>query len=250
MDLQLKGKTAVVTGASMGLGRAIAKSLAAEGATVFAVSRTQDLLDSLAQEIVAAGGPEPITFAQDFVAPGAPAIIAKQALVALGHVDILINCAGGSRPTTWHASDEEWAEGVTLNFERHRQLTQELLPQMVERRSGRVINICGSIELRQVNIAGAAKAALVVWSKGLSHEMGKYGITINCIEPGLIDTPQIRRLFPGDARKQYAEQHISIGDFGEPEDVAAATAFLASGPAAYITGIVLGVDGGMRYRSF
>jgi 3-oxoacyl-[acyl-carrier protein] reductase len=250
MDLQLTGKTAVVTGASMGLGRAIAKSLAAEGVTVFAVSRTEELLKSLAEEIVAIGGATPIIMAQDFVAPEGPRTIASEALKALGHVDILINCAGGSRPTTWNASDEEWEEGFTLNFERHRQLTQELLPQMVERRSGRVINICGSIELRQVNTAGAAKAALVVWSKGLSHEMGKYGVTVNCVEPGLIDTAQIRRLFPGDARRQYAEQHISLGDFGEPEDVGAATAFLASGPAAYITGIVLGVDGGMRYRSF
>jgi 3-oxoacyl-[acyl-carrier protein] reductase len=140
---------------------------------------------------------------------------------------------GGSRPTTWHASDEEWEEGFTLNFERHRQLTQQLLQHMVEPRGGRIINICGSIELRQVNTAAAAKAALVVWSKGLSHELGKYGITVNYIEPGLIDTAQIRRLFPSDARRQYAEQHISLGDFGEPEDVGAATAFLAFGPAAY-----------------
>jgi 3-oxoacyl-[acyl-carrier protein] reductase len=250
MNLQLNGKTAVVTGASMGLGRAIAKSLAAEGVKVFAIARTEDLLQSLSQVIIADGGPEPVTLVQDFVAPDGPKVIAAEALRALGHVDILINCAGGSRPTSWDASDEAWEEGFTLNFERHRQLTQELLPQMIDRGNGRIINISGSIEPRQVNTAGAAKAALVVWSKGLSHEMGKYGVTVNCIEPGLIDTPQIRRLFPDDARRRYAEQHISLGDFGEPEDVGAAATFLASGPAAYITGIVLCVDGGMRYRSF
>jgi 3-oxoacyl-[acyl-carrier protein] reductase len=145
----------------MGLGRVIAKSLAAEGVTVFGVSRTEELLKSLAEEIKDIGGPTPMTLVQDFVAPERPRTIASEALKALGHVDILINCAGGSRPTTWHASDEKWEEGFTLNFERHRQLTQELLPHMVERRSGRIINICGSIELRQVNTAGAAKAALV-----------------------------------------------------------------------------------------
>ena len=120
---------------------------------------------------------------------------------------------------------------------------------MMERRSGRVISMSGSVGLKQVNTSAAAKAALVVWSKGPSHEVGRYGITVNCIEPGLIDTQQIRRLFPGEARRTYAEQHIATGDFGEPEDVAAAVVFLASDPARYITGTTLGVDGGVRYRS-
>ena len=101
-----------------------------------------------------------------------------------------------------------------------------------------------------LNTAGVAKAALVVWSKELSGPMGEFGITVNCIEPGLIDTAQIRRLFPPAARRQYSKEHIPLGDFGQPEDVAAAVVFLASGPAHYITGITLAVDGGMRYRSF
>ncbi len=250
MDLQLKGKTAIVTGASMGLGRATARALAAEGVKVFAVSRTRALLDSLAHEIRAAGGPEPVSLACDFVATDGPERIMSEAVRALGAIDILVNNAGGSRPTAWNATDEDWDEGHTLNFTRHRQLTQLVLPQMMERRSGRVISVSGSLELKQVNTAAAAKAALVVWSKGLSHELGRYGITVNCIEPGLIDTQQIRQLFPGETRRTYADQHIALGDFGEPEDVAAAVAFLASGPARYITGITLGVDGGMRYRSF
>ena len=250
MDLQLSGKTAVVTGASMGLGRATAKALAAEGVKVFAVARTEPLLAELAAEIRAAGGPEPVCSACDFVASNGPERIVAEAIRALGAVDILVNNAGGSRPTAWDADDDAWEEGHTLNFTRHRQLTQLLLPQMMERRSGRVISVSGSLELKAVNTAAAAKAALVVWSKGLSHEMGRHGITVNCIEPGLIDTAQIRRLFPGDARRVYADQHIALGDFGEPADVAAAITFLASGPARYITGITLGVDGGMRYRSF
>ena len=250
MDLQLHGKTAIVTGASMGLGRATAKALADEGVKVFAVSRTQALLESLADEIRVTGAPEPVCLACDFVATDGPERIASEAVRALGAVDILVNNAGGSRPTAWNATDTAWDEGHTLNFTCHRQLTELVLPQMMERRSGRVISVSGSLELKQVNTAAAAKAALVVWSKGLSHEMGRFGITVNCIEPGLIDTQQIRQLFPGEARRTYADQHIAIGDFGEPEDVAAAVAFLASGPARYITGITLGVDGGMRYRSF
>ena len=250
MDRELQGKTGLVTGASMGLGRAIAKALAAEGVTVFATARTNDLLETLSAEVVSAGGPKPILFAQEFAADDGPTKIAAKAMETVGHIDILVNVAGGSLPVDWKASDEEWEKGMALNFDRHRQLSQALLPQMVERRSGRIISISGSLELKQLNVAGAAKAALVVWSQGLSGPMGAYGITVNCVEPGLIDTQQIRRLFPGDARRHYSEQHIPLGDFGEPEDVAAAVVFLASGPAHYITGITLAVDGGMRNRSF
>jgi len=121
---------------------------------------------------------------------------------------------------------------------------------MIERRAGRVISISGTQEPDHVNAAAVAKAGLVVWSKGLSHQVGKYGITVNCIEPGLLDTQQIRRLFPGEERRRFAEREISLGDFGEPIHVAKAATFLASSAASYITGIVLPVDGGMRNAAF
>lgn len=250
MDLHLNGKTALVTGASQGLGRAIVKTLAAEGVTVFATARNPDLLASLLSEIEAAGGTRPIVFEQDFVAADGPRKIADAALAALGHVDILVNNAGGSRPMEIDAPEEQWIEGMTLNFDRHRQLTQQLLPNFLERKQGAIISLSGNLEPEVVNSAMVAKAGLVVWSKGLSEQIGKHGITVNCVQPGLIDTAQIRRMYPGDARRTFAEREIALRDFGEPQDVANAVTFLASPRACYITGTVMLVDGGMRRYSF
>ncbi len=131
MDLLLRGKAALVTGASQGIGRAIVKTLAAEGVTVFATARNRELLASLVGEIEAEGGAKTIVFEQDFVAVDVPRKIADAALAALGHVDILVNNAGGSRPMDIDAPEEQWAEGMTLNFDRHRQLTQKLPPNFL-----------------------------------------------------------------------------------------------------------------------
>jgi 3-oxoacyl-[acyl-carrier protein] reductase len=247
MDLDLKGKTALVTGASQGIGRSIAKTLATEGVKVFATARNNELLDSLVAEIASEGGVMPVVFEQDFVAANGPEKIAD---AALGHIDILVNNAGGSRPMDIDAPEEHWIECMTLNFDRHRQLTQKLLPNFLERKSGAIISLSGNLEPEAVNAAMVAKAGLVVWSKGLSEQVGKHGITVNCVQPGLIDTAQVRRLYPGDERRKFAEREIALRDLGKPEDVANAVTFLASSRGRYITGTVLLVDGGMRRHSF
>lgn len=250
MDLQLRGKHALVTGASQGLGRAIVKTLSGEGVQVFATARNAALLASLEDEVVESGGLKPITFVQDFVAIDGPQRIADAALSALGHIDILINNAGGCRPMDIDAPEDQWIEGMTLNFDRHRQLTQKLLPDFLARKSGTIISLSGNLEPEVVNAAMVAKAGLVVWSKGLSEQLGQYGINVNCVQPGLIDTAQIRRLYPGDERRKFSEREIALRDFGEPQDVANAITFLASARARYLTGIVLPVDRGMRRYSF
>jgi 3-oxoacyl-[acyl-carrier protein] reductase len=250
MDLQLEGKTALVTGASMGIGRAIAKALALEGVRVAAVARRTPLLDELAGEIASAGGTTPTIIAQDVMAPDAAERMRDAALAALGSVEILVNSAGGSRPLPIDAPEAQWDEAMTLNFTRLRQLTHALLPGMIERRWGRIINITGKSEPEHLNAAFAAKAAVHAWAKGLSRDIGKFGITVNSIPPGRIMSEQIRRNYPPDYRERFAREEIPVGYWGEPEDLAALAVFLASPLARYITGTVLPVDGGLRRYQF
>jgi len=250
MDLQLHDKTALVTGASMGIGRAIAKGLAAEGVHVAAVARRTELLETLAEEIVAAGGRRPALIHQDLMAEDAAASLRDAALAALGKVDILVNNAGGSRRLPVDAPEERWVEAMTLNFTRQRQIAHALLPQMVERRWGRIINITGKSEPEHLNAAFSAKAAVHAWAKGLSREVGQFGITVNSIPPGRIMSEQIRRNYPEGYRKQFAETEIPVRYWGEPEDLAVMAVFLASPLARYVTGTVIPVDGGLRRYQF
>ena len=251
MDLDFKGKTALVTGASQGIGRAIALALAREGVTVALTARRLDVLEQLAQEIKGDGGPTPVVIEADLYKPEAPAQLAATARAKLGHVDILINSAGGSRPVPWDAPKEAWEEGMMLNFTRLREITHELVPGMVEQRWGRVINLTGTSEPRAPNAAFPAKAAVHVWAKGMSREVAKYGVTINSIQPGRIMSEQIRRLHPTEEnRRAFCEREIPIGRFGEPEELADLAVFLASPRANYITGTVIPVDGGMYRFAF
>ena len=250
MDLDLKSRTALVSGASIGIGRAIAKGLAREGVRVVAVARRKDLLEKLAQESRIAGGGTIIPVVQDLMQEDAARKLAAAAVDQLGHVDILVNNAGGSRPLPVDAPDSAWDEAIALNFTRYRQVTHALLPQMIERRWGRIINITGKSEPEGLNAAFSAKAAVHAWAKGLSREIGRHGITVNCIPPGRIMSEQIRRNYSEDYRTHFAEEEIPVGYWGEPEDLAALAVFLASPVARYITGAVIPVDGGLRRYQF
>jgi len=250
MDLQLRDKTALVTGASMGIGRAIAKLLALEGVRVAAAARRVELMEAMADEVVAAGGVRPVLIRQDIMAEDAAATLRDAACAELGHVDILVNNAGGSRRLPVDAPEERWIEAMTLNFTRQRQIAHALLPKMIERRWGRIINITGKSEPDHLNAAFSAKAAVHAWAKGLSIEMGQFGITVNSIPPGRIMSEQIRRNYPEDFRKTFAETEIPVRYWGEPEDLAVMAVWLASPLARYITGTVIPVDGGLRRYQF
>jgi 3-oxoacyl-[acyl-carrier protein] reductase len=139
---------------------------------------------------------------------------------------------------------------MTLNFTRPRQLTHTILPSMIAGKWGRIINITGKSEPEGLNAAFSAKAAVHAWSKGLSREIGKHGITINCIPPGRIISEQILRNYPEEYRKRHAAEEIPVGEYGQPEDLAVLAVFLASPLARYITGAVIPVDGGLRRYSF
>jgi len=245
MDLGIAGKRALVTGASMGIGRAIAIALAAEGVKLAVAARRGHLLDDLQKET----GPL-VIIEQDFLAQDAAARVADAALKGLGRVDILINNAGGSRRFTLESTDQQWEEALTLNFRRHRELTQRLLPQMMEHQWGRIINITGKSEPDGLNGAFAAKAAMHSWAKGLSREVGKHGITVNSVPPGRIISEQILRNYPPEFRERESREDIPVGEYGQPEDVANLVCFLASPRARYITGAVIPVDGGLRRYQF
>ncbi len=246
MDLQITGKTALVTGASAGIGRAIAKSLAAEGVRLAVAARRRVLLETLQDEI----GAKIVLIECDFMREDAPQAIADAALAGLGAVDILVNNAGGSRKFTLETDEAQWNEAMTLNFTRQRQLTHRLLGQMMARKWGRIVSITGKSEPEGINGAFCAKAAMHSWSKGLSRELGKHGITVNCIPPGRIISEQILRNYPPEYRKWQSEHEIPVGEYGQPEDLANLVCFLASPRARYITGAVIPVDGGLRRYQF
>jgi len=210
------------------------------------VARRVQLLQELEKEI----GTKLVIIEQDFLLEGAPQKIAQAALAALGSVEILVNNAGGSRRFTLDSTEEQWHEAITLNFTRQRQLTHQLLAQMMARKWGRIINVTGKSEPEGINGAFAAKAAMHAWAKGLSREVGKHGITVNSIPPGRIDSEQIRRNYSPEFRKHESEHDIPVGEYGQPEDIANLACFLASPRARYITGSVIPVDGGLRRYQF
>jgi len=250
MDLQIKGKAGLVTGASSGIGRGTALALGKEGVRLALVARRRQLLEEVAAQIVAEGGSAPVIIDCDLTRVDAPAEIAGRALDGLGTVEILVNNAGGSRPFALDATEEQWEEALTLNFTRQRQLTQRLLPPMMEHGWGRIINITGKSEPEGINGAFCAKAAMHAWAKGLSREVGKHGITVNCIPPGRIISEQILRNYTPEYRQWQSEHEIPVGAYGEPEDIAHLICFLVSPLARYITGAVIPVDGGLRRYQF
>ena len=154
MDLELRGRTAVVTGCSVGIGREIARTLAGEGVLALTIARRGELLKTLQDEIEAAGGTRPHALAIDLSDRGAAARVRDEATARLGHVDILVNNAGGSRPTAVDAPDAVWDESFAINFTAVRKLTQALLPGMIERHWGRILTITGTSEPAGTNAAG------------------------------------------------------------------------------------------------
>ena len=251
MELQLKGRPCLVTGAGTGIGRGVARMLAAEGARVAINGRRENLLTELADEIVADGGERPTVIAADVTEKGAPEAIRKAVHDAYGRLDVLVNNVGAAAASPMDAPDEVWDNLFDLNFVPTRRLTSAFLPDMQERRFGRIVNLTGTQEPPAANAATAAKAAVQAWSKGLANQGGAAGITSNCVCPGRIMSEQVtKRLYlTEESRRQFAEANIPMGYFGEPEDIACMIVFLCSPLARYVTGTVIEVDGGMKRYS-
>ena len=248
MDLQLAGKTALITGASVGLGVAIAEVLAAEGCRTAILARRRHLLGEVADRIAASGAIRPHVITADITADGTAAVVKAEVDAALGHLDILINNAGGSRPMPGLGSEAEWEEAMLLNFTAARRLTHAFVDGMRARKFGRIVNITGGDEPFAMNAANAPNGAVHIWAKALSRVVAADGVTVNSVPPGRIHSEQIdMRIMPTEeSRRAWIAGNVPAGYIGVPEDLAVLVAFLCSPKARYITGQVIHVDGGAR----
>jgi 3-oxoacyl-[acyl-carrier protein] reductase len=239
------GKVAIVTGASRGIGRAISTRLAAEGARVVAVARAENAQGTV-DAITAAGGVAELATADMTDTPSLEALVAG-VLQRHGRIDILVNNAGMTRDQLMlRMKRADWDEVIATNLTATFTLCQAALRPMIKQRSGRIVAMSSVVgqtgNAGQANYA-ASKAGLIGFCKSLAREVASRNITVNVVAPGLIDTDMTKAI-SADAQKDWST-HIPLGRTGSADEVAAAVCFLASDEASYITGQVLGVNGGM-----
>lgn len=239
----LTGKCALVTGASGGIGEAIAAAMHAQGATVAVSGTRREKLDELAAKL----GSRVHVVPCDLRDRSQVAALVQQAEAAMGQVDILVNNAGVTKDNLFmRMKDEEWDDVLAINLTSAFILCRAALRNMMRRRSGRIVNIASISGVfgnpGQGNYA-ASKAGLVGMTKSLAREVASRGITANCIAPGFIETPMTHGL--NEKQTEAIAASIPAGTFGKPGDIAAAAVFLASEEARYITGETLHINGGM-----
>ncbi|MEK9846669.1 MAG: 3-oxoacyl-[acyl-carrier-protein] reductase [Rhodospirillaceae bacterium] len=239
----LEGKTALVTGATGGIGNAIARSLHANGASVALSGRNEDRLRELADDL----GERAKCFPASLDSPNSEADLLKNTERSMGGVDILVNNAGITKDTlAMRMSDDDWSRVIDVNLTASFRLAKAALRGMMKTRWGRIINITSVVGFTgnpgQTNYV-ASKAGLTGMSKSLAAEVASRGITVNCVAPGFINSPRTEGL--SEAQRAAIMQRIPAGRLGEPADVAACVTFLASDQAHYVTGQTLHVNGGM-----
>ena len=243
---RFENRVALVTGASRGIGESIAKRLAAEGASVLAAARSADALERVVSEISAAGG-RAVALALDLSDSASIEAGVKSALASHGEISVLINNAGVTEDNLiLRMSREAWDRVLATNLTGVFLLTQAVVKGMVRKRYGRIVNVTSVVGLMgnagQANYA-ASKAGLIGLTKSVARELASRNITCNAVAPGFIATAMTDRMTPEAREKLSAE--IPLERLGTTDDVAAAVAFLASEEAAYVTGTVLNVSGGL-----
>ena len=257
MDLGLKGKVALVGGSSRGLGRAVARELAAEGCAVVLCSRDPDAIARAGAEIAQQTGAETIAVAANLSDAGGAAHVVSTAMSRFGQVDVLVTNTGGPPAGSFESqSPEAWRCAMAQILESVLNLTRGILPGMKERQWGRIVNIT-SIAVKQpvdgLILSNSVRAAVTGFARTLANEVAPHGITVNNVLPGYTRTERLvelaghlARTRGTDVREAYVqwEREIPMGRLGEPDELAALVAFLASPRAAYITGTSIAVDGG------
>lgn len=242
--MDISNKVAIVTGSARGIGRAIALKLAEVGATVV----VSDIANAgpVAEEIKALGR-QSLAVLSDVSSSEDVAGLVDTVVATYGSVDILVNNAGITRDQlVMRMTDEDWDSVLKVNLKSAFLCTRAVLRQMIKRRWGRIISMASIVGVvgnaGQANYA-SAKAGIIGFTRSIAREVASRGITVNAIAPGFIDTQMTQKL--DENQRQELKNRIPVGYFGSPRDVAEAVAFLASEEARYITGQVLGVDGGM-----
>jgi 3-oxoacyl-[acyl-carrier protein] reductase len=243
--IDLTGRVALVTGASRGIGRAIAMRLATQGATVVGAARGTNAAATV--EAILAGGGKAEAATADVGEPGAIEQLVAGTLERHGRIDVLVNNAGITRDQLLlRMKRDDWDAVIATNLTAAFALTQAVLKPMIRQRSGRIVCISSVVgqggNAGQANYA-ASKAGLIGFAKSVAQEVASRNITVNVVAPGLIDTDMTKAI-TGGAREEWAAK-IPLKRLGTPDDIAAAVCFLASDEAAYITGQVLAVNGGM-----
>jgi 2-hydroxycyclohexanecarboxyl-CoA dehydrogenase len=240
-------QVAIVTGGASGIGQATARRLAEEGAAVVIADVNGEGADGVARSISEGGG-RAIALQVDVTdAPGVRAMT-EQAITAFGKIDILVSNAGWDRAGPFADTDEElWDRVIAINYRGHLATCHAALPYMRERGGGRIVTVAsdaGRVGSSGEVVYSGAKGAVIAFTKGLAREVARYGINVNCVAPGLVDTP----LLAGMPEKLIAAivRSIPLRRTGVPEEIAAAICFFASDDAAYITGQTLSVNGGLN----
>jgi meso-butanediol dehydrogenase/(S,S)-butanediol dehydrogenase/diacetyl reductase len=246
-------RVAIVTGAGSGIGREVARRLAAEGARVVVADRAGDRAEEVAREIAAAGG-QALATRTDVSAAGEVAAMAAAAREAFGPADVLVNNAAIARGDDVLQIDEAtWDEQLAVDLKGAYLCAREALPAMIERRRGAIVNVATVNALSALgdDAYSAAKAGLISLTRSLAVRYGRHGVRANAVAPGTIRTPVWRERLEKDPQVfEKLAAWYPLGRVGEPEDVANAVLFLASDEAAWITGVVLRVDGGLLAGSY